>query len=149
MPRKAKRSKKRLSRGISNYASPQGLSTSVEPPLQPSKLAQPCAPTITLNPSSISIAQNLVSPLDPQLHTMPHKAKHSNKRVRHGTSNLMSHASSQGHSAPVEPSLQPSKVAQPCAPTITIMSPLVPTAQNMVLTSDPPSRSTSPELLFL
>ncbi|KAH1034686.1 hypothetical protein GLYMA_20G055100v4 [Glycine max] len=44
MPPKAKRSKELPSRGISNFmphASSQGHSTSVEPPLQLSELAQP------------------------------------------------------------------------------------------------------------
>jgi len=74
---------------------------------------------------------------------MPRKAKCSKKRPSRGISNLVPLASSQGHSAPVEPSLQPSTTAQPCAPMITIIPPSVPTAQNMVSTSDPPSHSTS------
>lgn len=80
---------------------------------------------------------------------MSHKAKRSNKRVRRDTSKMMSLASFQGHSALVEPSLQPSTAAQPCAPTITIMPFSVPTAQNMVSTSVPPSHSTTPTFLFL
>ncbi|KAK7401178.1 hypothetical protein VNO78_12499 [Psophocarpus tetragonolobus] len=83
-----------------------------EPPLQPTKLAQPCYT------SSIPIAENLVSPPDPQLHTMLNKRKRSSNRVRRGASNLMSLASSRGDPAHVEPSLQPS------ASTITIIPPL-------------------------
>jgi len=42
----------------------------MEPPLQPSELAQLCAPTSTLIPPSIPIAQDPVSSSDPPLHTI-------------------------------------------------------------------------------
>ncbi|KAG4394545.1 hypothetical protein GLYMA_20G055700v4 [Glycine max] len=141
MPRKAKCSKKRPSRGISNLvplASSQGHSAPVEPSLQPSTTAQPCAPMITIIPPSVPTAQNMVSTSDPPSHTIPHKAKRSNKRVCRGISNLVPHASSQGHSAPVEPPLKPSKVARPRVPIITFIPPSIPTAQNLVSASDPP-----------
>ncbi|KAG4909386.1 hypothetical protein JHK87_055502 [Glycine soja] len=143
MPRKAKCSKKRPSRGISNLvplASSQGHSAPVEPSLQPSTTAQPCAPMITIIPPSVPTAQNMVSTSDPPSHTIPHKAKRSNKRVCRGISNLVPHASSQGHSAPVEPPLKPSKVARPRVPIITFIPPSIPTAQNLVSASDPPLR---------
>ncbi|KAL2326439.1 hypothetical protein Fmac_025497 [Flemingia macrophylla] len=65
MPRNVKQSKK----GPSRVASSQGHSTYVVPQLQPSKLAQPGAPTISLT-SSIPITQNLVSLPVPQLHSI-------------------------------------------------------------------------------
>ncbi|TKY45852.1 flocculation protein FLO1 isoform X1 [Spatholobus suberectus] len=147
MPRKAKLSRERASLGMSNlmpYASSHGHSTHVEPPLQPSQVSQSCAPTITLVPPSIPTAQNLVSPSDPPLHTIPRKAKHSKKRGSHGISNLMPHASSQGHSTHVEPPLQPSLARQSCAPAYsTAIPPSIPTAQNLVSASDPPLRTMS------
>ena len=60
---------------------------------------------------------------------MPHKAKHSKKRGSDGISNLMPHASSQGHSIHVEPPL-----------------PSIPTAQNLVSASHPPLRSNITDL---
>ncbi|KAL2333553.1 hypothetical protein Fmac_014766 [Flemingia macrophylla] len=116
----------------------QGHSTYVEPQLQPSKLAQLGAPTISLT-SSVPIAQILVTLLVPQLYTIPHKTNRSNKSVCHGTLNLMSHALSQGHSTFVVPSLQPSKEAQPYASIITIIPLLAFTTQNTVSALDPPS----------
>ncbi|XP_028222298.1 protein app1-like isoform X7 [Glycine soja] len=151
MPRKAKCSKKRPSRGISNLvplASSQGHSAPVEPSLQPSTTAQPCAPMITIIPPSVPTAQNMVSTSDPPSHTIPHKAKRSNKRVCRGISNLVPHASSQGHSAPVEPPLKPSKVARPRVPIITFIPPSIPTAQNLVSASDPPLRKMSRKAKF-
>jgi len=72
MSRKAKFSRERASLGISNlmpFTSSHGHSTHVEPPLQPSQVAQSCAPTITLVPPSIATTQNMVSPSDPLLHS--------------------------------------------------------------------------------
>ncbi|KAH1034685.1 hypothetical protein GLYMA_20G055000v4 [Glycine max] len=74
---------------------------------------------------------------------MPCKDKRSNRRVCRGISNLMPHASSQGHSTRVEPPLKPSTEAQPRALVITFIPPSIPTAQNLVSASDPLLRSIS------
>ncbi|KAG5074055.1 hypothetical protein JHK84_055286 [Glycine max] len=120
-----------------SLASFQGHSALVEPSLQPSTAAQPCAPTITIMPFSVPTAQNMVSTSVPPSHTMPCKDKRSNRRVCRGISNLMPHASSQGHSTRVEPPLKPSTEAQPRALVITFIPPSIPTAQNLVSASDP------------
>ncbi|XP_020224569.1 uncharacterized protein LOC109806542 isoform X2 [Cajanus cajan] len=142
MPHDAKRSNKKVRHGTSNlmsHASSQGHSTPVEPSLQHSKETQPCAPTITIIPPSVPTAQNTVPAFDLPSHTMPRKAKYSNKRACHGISNLVPHASSQGHSTPMKPPLKPSKAVQPRASAITFIPPSIPTAQNLVLPSDAPS----------
>ncbi|RZB42525.1 hypothetical protein D0Y65_053196 [Glycine soja] len=126
-----------------SLASFQGHSALVEPSLQPSTAAQPCAPTITIMPFSVPTAQNMVSTSVPPSHTMPCKDKRSNRRVCRGISNLMPHASSQGHSTRVEPPLKPSTEAQPRALVITFIPPSIPTAQNLVSASDPLLRSIS------
>ncbi|KAK7316581.1 hypothetical protein RJT34_00148 [Clitoria ternatea] len=135
-PRKARHSREKASPAITNfipYASSQGHFTHVVPPLQPSQGAQH-APTLTVIPTT----QSLVPTSDPPLRKMPRKTKHSRERASLGITSFMPYASSQGHSTPVEPPLQPSKVAQSSAPFLTHVPPSVPTAQNPVIPSGPP-----------
>ncbi|KAK7306674.1 hypothetical protein VNO77_44626 [Canavalia gladiata] len=144
MPHKTKRTTKRVRRVTHNlisHASSQGHSASMEPPLQHSEMAQPCAPTITIIPPLLPTTQNTVSPLDPSSHTLSRKVKLSKKRVTFGTSNSVPHASSQKYSVLMEPPVQPSELAQPCAPNSTLIPPSIPIAQDPILLSDPPSRA--------
>ncbi|KAL2947034.1 hypothetical protein AAZX31_20G048400 [Glycine max] len=70
---------------------------------------------------------------------MPRKAKHSKKRVSRSLSNLMPRASSQGHCIPMELPLQPSELAQPCAPPVVLDPSSIPVIQDPVSSSDPSS----------
>ncbi|KAK7316582.1 hypothetical protein RJT34_00151 [Clitoria ternatea] len=134
-PRKAKHSRERASLvGMTNfmpYASSQGHSAHVEPPLQPSLVAHSSAPTTTRIPPSIPPDQNLVSASDPPLHRKSRKAKHS-KKASHGLSNLIPHSFSQGHSTHVEPPVQPLKLAQFHAPASTLIPSSIPAALDPV-----------------
>ncbi|KAG4394541.1 hypothetical protein GLYMA_20G054900v4 [Glycine max] len=117
----------------------QGYSMLEELPQHSSKLAQPFAPTITDIRPSIPIAQDLVSQSNIPSCSMLRKSKRSKKRVSHAISNLMPHASSQGHSKPMELPLQPSELAQPCAPPVVLVPSSISVTQDPVLPSDPSS----------